>query len=329
MNSGEFSGPQAQPVSFPSTLEPTQTAAAGVSAGYLLKSAREAAGLHIAALAAMLKVPVKRLEALETNRLDLLPDAVFVRALAASVCRTLKIESSTVLELLPQSDAPKFTRQRASANAPFRSPADGSQRSVWLYVSRPSLLAGLALLLGALVLVFLPLVTTSVDQIRSGLMSAGITQPAEKTSENPSATAVPSTNLPDSPPGGAARSDAANSAAATPIAAADTSLPASTATPGLGVTESQQTTQPVNKLPLATDLIVFTAKAQTWIKVTDSKGLTVLRRTLAAGEIVGVSGVVPLSVIVGSANATEVQIRGNSFDLNAVAKNNVARFEVK
>ncbi|HYE38489.1 MAG TPA: helix-turn-helix transcriptional regulator, partial [Ramlibacter sp.] len=53
----------------------------GVTAGALLRDAREAAGLHVATLAANLKVPVRKLEALEEDRYDLLPDAVFVRAL--------------------------------------------------------------------------------------------------------------------------------------------------------------------------------------------------------------------------------------------------------
>ena len=60
-----------------------------VTAGSLLRTAREREGLHIAALAVSMKVPVKKLEALEADRLDLLPDAVFVRALAASVCRLI------------------------------------------------------------------------------------------------------------------------------------------------------------------------------------------------------------------------------------------------
>ena len=59
--------------------------APGATAGSLLRQAREAAGIHIAALAVSLKVPVKKLEALEQDRFDLLPDAVFVRALASSM----------------------------------------------------------------------------------------------------------------------------------------------------------------------------------------------------------------------------------------------------
>ena len=57
-----------------------------VSAGQLLRQARINAGLHVAALAVTLKVPVKRLEALEEGNMALLPDILFARALASSVC---------------------------------------------------------------------------------------------------------------------------------------------------------------------------------------------------------------------------------------------------
>ena len=71
-----------------------------LSAGALIRQAREEAGLHIASLAMALKVPVKRLEALEADRFDLLPSAVFSRALASSVCRALKLNPTPVLAQL-------------------------------------------------------------------------------------------------------------------------------------------------------------------------------------------------------------------------------------
>ena len=83
----------------------------GVTGGMLLRRAREAAGLHVAALAGALKVPVRTLEALEQDRFDLLPDLVFGRALAASVCRTLKIDAQPVLDRLPQSAAPRLSHR--------------------------------------------------------------------------------------------------------------------------------------------------------------------------------------------------------------------------
>jgi cytoskeleton protein RodZ len=47
------------------------------------------------------------------------------------------------------------------------------------------------------------------------------------------------------------------------------------------------------------------------------------------GETVAASGVIPLSVVVGRADTTEVQVRGKPLDMTRIAKDNVARFEVR
>src|SRR4051794_2894478 len=98
----------------------------GPSAGAMLRAAREAAGLHVAALAVALKVPVRKLEALEADQYDVLTDAVFVRALASSVCRTLKIAPQPVLERLPQIAAPRLIAKTENINTPFHAPSDGA-----------------------------------------------------------------------------------------------------------------------------------------------------------------------------------------------------------
>ena len=91
------------------------------SAGALLRAAREKQGLHIAALAAAIKVTPRKLDALEHDRYDELPGATFTRALAQTVCRSLKIDPQPVLALLPQADNPGLDAVAAgSLNTPFR-----------------------------------------------------------------------------------------------------------------------------------------------------------------------------------------------------------------
>ena len=80
---------------------------------------------------------------------------------------------------------------------------------------------------------------------------------------------------------------------------------------------------------LATGTVVFKAKGDSWIQVTDARGGVPLRKLLAAGESAGASGPLPLAVTVGSVSATDVQVRGKPFDLAPVSRDNVARFEVK
>src|SRR5690349_7533028 len=97
----------------------------GVTAGMLLRQAREAAGLHVASLAGIMKVPIPRLEALEEDRYEELPDIAFARALASSICRTLKVDPAPVMERLPQKPRPSLARSEGGINEPFRAPGDG------------------------------------------------------------------------------------------------------------------------------------------------------------------------------------------------------------
>lgn len=301
------------------------TPLAGPSAGALLRQARESAGLHIAALAVALKVPVRKLEALEADRLDLLPDAVFVRALAASVCRTLKIDAGQVLALLPQTGKPNLGQQHAPINTPFRSPGDGPGPTLLTQVSKPAVLAGLLFVLAALVLIFLPgvqpgdapSVAKTVPPVSEVLVVPQGTPSGEAMargemlgSEKPAETGRPAEAL-------------------APVVAASAvivPLPPVEPAPASAVANPAAVSSPQ---PAATGIVVFKAKGESWVEVTDAKGVVVVRRTLAAGEEVGASGVLPLAAVVGRVDATQVQVRGKPFDLSAVSRDNVARFEVK
>jgi len=154
----------------------------GPSAGALLRQAREAAGLHVATLAANLKVPVRKVEALEEDQYEQLGDVVFVRALASSICRTLKIDPQPVLQRLPQTASPRLVQEGEGINAPFRAPADGPAPGLLDQVSRPVVLIVLALLLGALVLVFLPIAQRGAPAPEpSGKPEPVLPQPAPET----------------------------------------------------------------------------------------------------------------------------------------------------
>ena len=201
----------------------------GASAGLLLRQAREAAGLHIAALAFSLKVPVKKLEALEADRFELLPDAVFVRALAASVCRTLKVDADPILALLPQTSMPRVGQRQTAINTPFRAPGDGPAPSIWTQVSKPAVLAGLLLLMGALVLIFLP------SDKQGGILSL-------LTPDTPVASTVPVVPVRSQP--------VPSETEAAPMAAPS-------AAPVLAPATSAATAQVLLIEPLATGIIVF------------------------------------------------------------------------
>lgn len=273
---------------------PAPSGAPQLTSGAMLRQAREALGMDIELLAAVLKVPVKKLQALETDRFDLLPDTVFTRALAASVCRSLKIDPVPVLDSLPHSSALRLKVYESGINVPFRSAGSGPLVLLWDQLPKPVVVVVVtALLLGVLVLLFFPFETRTDLVINGKSGAAVVTTPAV----TPAPVLTTSEKLP--------------SQAALPIVGTDEPV---TQVAGSGAT---------------TGVVVFSASAMSWVEVVDSVGVVQLRRNIAAHEVVGVSGALPLSVVVGRSDTTLVQVHGKPFDLLSIARDNVARFEVK
>jgi cytoskeleton protein RodZ len=301
--------------------------AGAVTAGMLLREAREAAGLHVATLAANLKVPVRKLEALEEDRYDLLPDAVFVRALASSVCRTLKLDPQPVLQRLPQTAQPRLVQDREGINAPFRTPGDGPSPGVLDQLQRPVVLIVVALLVGALVLVFLPAREDDAGAAPQSAKTDPVMPPGSADAQPQVTTAVSSAlsaNPAVMPPSGAgsvppAAAPDAGRAAVTPGAQS----PVTAAAPAASASG------PAAGVAVADGIVVFRTRGPSWVQVTDAGGATVLRRLMTSGDSAAATGRLPLAVTVGDAKQTDVQVRGKAFDLAPLARDNVARFEVK
>lgn len=313
-------------------LSMSEVVESGVTAGGLLKEARQAAGMHIAALAVALKVPVSKLEALEADNYTVLPDTVFVRALASSVCRTLKIDPAPILSLLPQSQSPRLSVDSAGINAPVKGSSGKSSSSSSASFagsgsgSRSVVLVVLALLVGAVVLFFVPRHSTPGDS--SDPVPVAVPDALPANASEPAPAVVPPT-VERPADASISASPAAASAASMPVSAAPpAAAPPAPAAAGSGVSAGA-----VSAADGAADApsgpLVLRARGASWVQVRDANGALALQRNLAAGESVSVSAPTPLAVIVGRADATEVIVRGKPFDLTAVARENVARFEVK
>ena len=272
------------------------------SAGALLRQARMAEGLHIAALAVTLKVPVKKIEALEADRLDELPDMVFVRALASSICRTLRVPPGPVLDRLPPSNLPNLGADATSLNASYRVRGDRSGRAFWERLSRPYGLAILALILGVVAMVLLPL-RPQADAPVSQLPEADTAPPAAVT---PPALLVPAavTLVPD----------AAMAAPALSLPSAPSDLGAKSIVAGSGA---------------LTGVLVLQARGASWVEVTDARGVVQVRKIMNQGDVLGISGPLPLAVVLGRAEVVDVLVRGTPLDIQSATKDKVARFEVK
>lgn len=276
------------------------------SAGALLRAARERAGVHIGVLATTLKVPVRKLELLEDSRFDELPDATFVRALALSVCRVLKCDAAPVLAALPRQEHVASTLEQVThgMNAPF------ARRGARAVVMRPAS-RRMGWFLTALILALAAIAWWASDEGRwlwpggsdSG-SGAGTVQLAV-----PPVIAGSGAALSKSPlqaviePGAAASGPLVQTVHGAPASAGPTSPGTTSST--ISVTEAS------------------------WIEATDLQGRPVWTRTLTPGEVVDLDSAAGVRLTIGNAAATQVRWRGQSVDLTAATRDNVARLELK
>ncbi|MGJ7524502.1 helix-turn-helix domain-containing protein [Variovorax sp. GB1P17] len=292
------------------------------TAGDMLREAREAHGLHIEMVAAALKVPPQKLLALEADDIASLPDPVFARALASSVCRALRIDPAPVLAKLPSTHkvslavADRTIKTNITSGTPRW---NSSGRSSGL-PSRALLTVVVLLLVGAGALFWLP--QSVFDQI-----GASVSRLTARGESDAGSTTEPSANgQPSGAPGVVAETGPAQ-AVAPSAPAGDT--PAATANANAAMTPAPALAASVAPAESSSQQLVFVAREECWITVTEAGGKQLLRRSLKAGETVGLSGTLPLSVVVGRASAVDVQVRGKAYDLKPVTRGGgVARFEV-
>ncbi|MCT8176244.1 helix-turn-helix domain-containing protein [Variovorax sp. CY25R-8] len=291
------------------------------SAGTMLREAREAHGLHIEMVAAALKVSAQKLLALEADDIAALPDPVFARALASSVCRALRVDPAPVLAKLP--GAPKAAVAMADRNLKTHIVSGtsrwGSGRSAGL-PSRALLTVVALLLVGAAAIFWLPQsVFDRIGATVSRITARGAAEIGPNAGEPPAASGgtpgVATENVPVPAAAVGAVPPAVVPAPAAPVAAAPAATPPAAA---------------ASAAAASGQALVFVAREECWITVTDAAGKQLLRRSLLAGETVGLSGALPLSVVVGRASSVDVQVLGKPFDLKPFTRNGgVARFEVK
>jgi cytoskeleton protein RodZ len=307
------------------------------TAGDMLREAREAHGLHIEMVAAALKVPPQKLMALEADDIASLPDPVFARALASSVCRALRIESAPVLAKLPGAQrAPLAAADRTlKGNVVSGTPRWSSGARSTGLPSRPLLTVVALLLAGAAILFWLP--QSVFDKVGASVSrwtarGDGDTNSAAETPAAAPAPGGPSVVFENAPV-----TPVAPTTPSTPASTATTAAPAATAAPQAALppagtsaaAASAASTSATAAAAGGNQPLVFIAREECWITVTEAGGKQLLRRSLKAGETVGLSGALPLSVVVGRASAVDVQVRGKPYDLKPVTRGGgVARFEV-
>jgi cytoskeleton protein RodZ len=288
------------------------------SAGQHLREARERQGLHIAVLAAAIKVSPRKLDALENDRYDELPDITFTRALTMTVCRALKIDAQPVLAALPAPSTTALDSAFDGLNMPFK--GKDSRRGDFLpgWVPRTPLLWGaVVLLVLAGLVIYWPASPSNAPLVASTDMVTTIV---------PSAA----TGLPDAAKGPVA------SLPTVPAPAAGASAPPLPGSLAASAAGALQVPDAAARPPALPPMVMPSGQGATlsvsepvWVEVIDGSGQVVFQRTVQPGEVMNFDQRPPLKMKVGNAAAARLLWKGEAVDLSPVTKANVARVELK
>lgn len=295
------------------------------TAGAMIREMRDRQGIHIGIVATTLKVPVRRLEALEADRLDEFPNRALVRALALAVCRALKTDPTPVLAALPHADAgtdelAEVTNRRMGGFAqPAARGGSTTPRSAAAKFS-PALVWGA----GALVVAAGLALWWPQESPRSLMLDRAASAPPQPPA--PPAAGADATPAPDTAPSGASLGASLAASSAEPAASLSPQVPASA--PAGGVSPPAATQARTVPLSDVSGANVLTASAPSWIEAVDAQQKVVLSRILGAGETVALEGTGPWRLVIGNAAGTQVRSRGRTVDLTPHTRDNVARIEL-
>ncbi len=259
----------------------------------MLRAARQAQGLHIAMLAASIKVTQRKLESLEADRYEELPDMTFTRALAKTVCRSLKIDEAPVLALLPRLGDQSLDRVNQGLNTAFRERPGHLQPTELSMLMRPAAWLPLLLVLAAVAIYLLP--SSWIPGARSPAVAASAASPAMAA---------------------ASQSGPASVAAVAATAAAPVFPPEPASGPVAAPTELAGSLQ-------------LRVSGESWVEVLDASGAALLQRMLQPGEAVGLDGTPPFRIKIGNAAVTQLVFRGQPVELTASTRDNVARLQLQ
>lgn len=300
---------------------PESASEAAKTAGQLLKAARLRAGVHLAVLSVTLKIPVRQLEALEADQYQLGQSPVFVRGLASSVCRQLRIDPVPILSLLPHGGT--YLEPHGAVRQAYERPADfGRMRSASPRIPARAWWAAVSMLVMIAALIWLPSPSQWVwlDDLSAQFATS---QPEVRTvMAAPEAQA--STSAADAAPLGAV--------SVVPTVATSPSLAAVETPVVIQNPPAAANSVPKSPTPAASvqaPQLQFTATESSWIEVRDAKSQVVWNGVLKAGETNRVPAPQAVNVVIGRADAIQVTFKGQAFDLKPHTKVNVARFEVQ
>lgn len=267
-------------------------------------------------LAAVLKIPAAKLEALERDDYGQLPDMVFTRALAMTICRLLGYDSAPVMALFPQVHSPRLARDTDGINQPFKSTAlpTPSQPVARSGIPGSAIVLVIAMSIVAAIVFFWPQIERKMGWGESSVgheIASGTPHLTSQEVQVPALNAVSPTE--NGPLSQALTSGQEQASASEPAEVA----PAVAESP----VQQEQPAAPAESIRIY-------AQEPVWVQIRDASNAILHQSTLPKGREIAITNPPPLRVEIGRVDAVKVVVKGQPFNVQPFARGNVARFEV-
>lgn len=322
-------GETAQTQAEPTIPVREEASAAPKGFGAVLRAAREAEGISVGDMAVQCRLAVTQIRALEDERLENLPEPVYVRAFIRGYAHALKIDPAPLVDDYMMRcgrrgaavEVGQLPNRSPSREAVFHEPPKNRTLKAVLFVVLAALVGG-----GIWAVYtdqFASLHTSSEAQkVESGANEAKETKtPAAEPAER---AAAPSDAAPETQP---AQPSAPAAAQAQPAAAAPAAQPAPSAAPAQPAPAASA--QPPAAAPVLHKVEFRLGAGASWVQVIAPNGRNVVASEMRPQSVQAYEIPKGSRFTIGNAGVVSLTIDGEVYPLDGVVRNGIARFTIE
>lgn len=293
-----------------------------ISPGHVLSQRRKELNLSVEQVAGQLNLAPRQVEAIEADNFAALPGMAIARGFVRSYAKLVKVDADPLLAAMAPAIAPMadarpvnqayISKPLAADRLNFGQRSISSSKSMWMVVG--VIAAGVAV---AAALQF------GAGAIWSDGEEGDGAEPSVSTPQFPQQDGRAVEELP--PPEMPAESEPVPAESVTePVpqsASPSAMLPTATPTkPDAGANAGAMDD---------TNALVLKMREESWVEIRRGDGAVIAARVFDAGSVEAIPLKDELAIVVGNASGVDASLRGESLDLLARARGNVARVSVK
>lgn len=272
------------------------------SVGQILKTHRENANISLAKIASLLKLTESQVQHIENDEYHLLGAKIFVKGYIKNYCRTLNIDSTAILAMLPAFSTSDKPVDMQSFSRRTEKEAHDSRLMTVSYLI-------LAIVIGSSAVWWWQNATPIDEQTNTiNANNSFITQQQENTKRL--AEAADEALLDDVEP--AQQTNSALQNEQQTIQAAP-------------LNDAQSPSEPTNT-DLSTIFMMF--NDESWVEIHDANDEKIAFGVKKAGYEMTLTGVAPFSVVLGKHDVVSITLNGEPVDISAFPKNRLAKFKL-